>query len=65
MGDNNESKKRKMKWKQSYSGISSTDAEKRLGVDMETLDNEAIPVGGMLADAEYTIEENDEEIQEA
>lgn len=32
-------KKRKMKWEQSYSGIPSTDTEKRLGIEMEPLDN--------------------------
>jgi len=65
MSDNSESKKRKVKWEQSYSRISRIDAEKRLGVEMETLDNEAIPVSKMLAEAGYTIEENNKGIQEA
>ena len=68
MGDDNtekQNKKRKSKWKHTYSGISTVDAEKRLGVEMETLDNEAIPVSEMLAEAGYTIQENNEEIQKA
>jgi len=65
-GDNTEQQKKKRgsKWKHTYSEISTIDAERRLGVDMETLDNEAIPVSEMLAEAGYTIEENNEEIQE-
>ncbi|RPB27889.1 hypothetical protein L211DRAFT_833888 [Terfezia boudieri ATCC MYA-4762] len=51
------------KWKNSYSGISVLEAEKRLGFMMQTLDNEAIPVSEMLADAGYTIDESNEEIK--
>ena len=50
-------------WKSQYSHVSFLEAEKGLGVVMETLDNEAIPVNKMLASAGYTIDENNEEIK--
>ena len=66
MDDNKQAtKKGKMKWKESYSRISSTDAQERLGVEFRKLDSDAIPVRKMLAEARYTIDENNKDIQEA
>ncbi|KAF8538493.1 hypothetical protein BDD12DRAFT_152826 [Trichophaea hybrida] len=58
MGDNTEQqkKKRKSKWTTSYSNMSTSDAQKRLGFTFRTFGSQAIPVDRMLAEAKGGIE---------
>lgn len=62
MGDEN-TKKRKFPWKASYSGTMSTkETEKRIGITMEDLASNIIPIEEMMQQAGYTVgEEEDSE----
>jgi len=60
MGDEN-TKKRKFPWKASYSTMSTIETEKRIGVTMEDLASNIIPIEEMMQQAGYTVGEEDSE----
>jgi len=60
MGDEN-TKKRKFAWEASYSTMTISETEERIGITMEDLASNIIPIAEMMQQAGYTVGEEDSE----